>query len=344
MGAPEIVDTSRLGPQQGFRIWARILARDLEPLAVRRDAERPFSVFMQRQAVGPIHLQRIRAEAHVAERTRATIRAADPGLFHLMLQLRGSCAVEQDDRSAVAGPGQLVAWQSSTPYAIQGLEPFEALIVVCPARLLAKEIGRWTAEPLESTAGVGRIARNYLTDLFDTGEGDVVGERAHSLLARSTVELIQALYVEEDDRGTRCGRGTEDLRREISSYIDANLSDPELDVASIADAIPVSRGYLHRLLAAEGTTVARHHPRPAAGALPARPPGPGVRGRVHRPDRDALGVRQRGPLQPGVPHGVRRVAERTACRGRRRDGPGVVITTAVRASRWRRSACPCPRS
>ena len=91
MGAPEIVDTSRLGPQEGFRIWARILARDLEPLAVRRDAERPFSVFMQRQAVGPIHLQRIRAEAHVAERTRATIRAADPGLFHLSgLALYGS--------------------------------------------------------------------------------------------------------------------------------------------------------------------------------------------------------------------------------------------------------------
>ena len=134
MGAPEIVDTSRVGPQEGFRIWARILARDLEPLAVRRDAERPFSVFMQRHAVGPIHLQRIRAEAHVAERTRATIRAADPGLFHLMLQLRGSCAVEQDDRSAVAGPGQLVAWQSSSPYAIEGLEPFEALIVVCPGQ------------------------------------------------------------------------------------------------------------------------------------------------------------------------------------------------------------------
>ena len=255
MGAPEIVDTSRVGPQEGFRIWARILARDLEPLAVRRDAEQPFSVFMQRHAVGPIHLQRIRAEAHVAERTRATIRTADPGWFHLMLQLRGSCAVQQDDRSAVAGPGQLVAWQSSSPYAIEGLEPFEALIVVCPARLLAKEIGRWTAEPLESTSGVGRIARNYLTDLFDSGQGEVVGERAHSLLARSTVELIQALYVEEDDRGTRCQRGTEDLRREISSYIDANLGDPELDVASIADAIPVSRGYLHRLLAAEGTTV-----------------------------------------------------------------------------------------
>ena len=255
MAAPEIVDTSRVGPQEGFRIWARILARDLEPLAVRRDAQRPFSVVMQRHAVGPIHLQRIRAEAHVAERTRATIRAADPGLFHLMLQLRGSCAVEQDDRSAVAGPGQLVAWQSSRPYAIEGLEPFEALIVVCPARLLAKEIGSRTAASLESTSGVGRIARNYFTDLFDSGQGEVVGERAHSLLARSTVELIQALYVEEDDRGTRCGRGTEDLRRDVSSYIDANLGDPELDVASIADAIPVSRGYLHRLLAAKGTTV-----------------------------------------------------------------------------------------
>ena len=66
--------------RRGSASGRAILARDLEPLAVRRDAERPFSVFMQRHAVGPIHLQRIRAEAHVAERTRATIRTADPGL------------------------------------------------------------------------------------------------------------------------------------------------------------------------------------------------------------------------------------------------------------------------
>ena len=50
---PLIVDTSRVGPPERFRTWARILARDDEPLAARRDAELPFSVFMQRLAVGP---------------------------------------------------------------------------------------------------------------------------------------------------------------------------------------------------------------------------------------------------------------------------------------------------
>ncbi len=252
---PLIVDTSSVSPQEGFRIWTRILAQDREPLAVRRDTDRPFSVVMQRLAVGPIYMQRISAEAHVAERTQATIRTADPGLFHLMLQLRGSCAVEQDDRSAVALPGQLVAWQSSRPYAIEGLEPFEALIVVCPARLLTQRIAGSTAEALESTAGVGRIARNHLTELFDSGDDELVGARTRSLIARSTVELIHALYAEKDERGAQCPRGTDGLRREISAYIDANLGDPGLDVPSIADAMPISRGYLHRLLAAEGSTV-----------------------------------------------------------------------------------------
>jgi AraC-like DNA-binding protein len=254
---PLIVDTSRVSPPERFRTWARILARDDEPLAARRDAELPFSVFMQRRAVGPLLLTRIRADAHVAERTRATIRASDPRLFHLMLQLQGRCSVQQDDRAAVATPGQLVAWQSSRPYAVEGLEPFESLILVCPTRLLVDGIASRTAESLEGTAGVGRLARNYVTDLFDSTLDASVGARTRSLLARSAVELIQALYADEDVPADP-GRGrAQQLRHEISAFIDANLGDPALDVAAIADALPISRGYLHRLMAAEGTTVRR---------------------------------------------------------------------------------------
>src|SRR5262245_51640416 len=98
---PLIVDTSRVSPQEGFPLWAGICARDQDPLAVRRDGAGPFSLFLQRLTVGPLHLERMRADAHVAERTRATIRVADPGLFHLMLQVRGRCSVEQDDRATV---------------------------------------------------------------------------------------------------------------------------------------------------------------------------------------------------------------------------------------------------
>ena len=77
-----------------------------------------------------------------------------PGCSTSCSQLRGSCAVEQDDRSAVAGPGQLVAWQSSSPYAIEGLEPFEALIVRLP-RQAAREGDR----PLDGRAAGEHLRR-----------------------------------------------------------------------------------------------------------------------------------------------------------------------------------------
>ena len=192
-----IVDTSRVTPQERFSLWARICAHDQEPLSVRRDGAGPFSLYLETLIVGPLHLKRMRADAHVAERTRATIRVADPGVFHLMLQVRGRCAVEQDDRSAVASPGQLVGWQSSRPYAIEGLEPFEALIIACPARLLTHGIDRRTAEPLEGDAGVGRLASDYVSGLFDSGLDGAVGSRARSLLARSAVDLVAALYADE---------------------------------------------------------------------------------------------------------------------------------------------------
>jgi AraC-like DNA-binding protein len=210
---------------------------------------------VHRFTVGPLRVVRLRADAHVAERTPATIRAADPELFHLMLQVHGRCSIVQDDRSAVAAPGHLVSWQSSRPYAIEGLEPFEALMVECPVKLLTEGIGRRTAESLQSTTGVGQLARHHLTCLFDSGLDGAIAAQARSLLARSAVDLIRALYAAEpESAGPRPG-SADALRRDISAYVDAHLADPELDPGSIARAMPISPGYLHRLFAAENTTV-----------------------------------------------------------------------------------------
>jgi AraC-like DNA-binding protein len=250
-----ILDTSGMGPDERFQRWADICARDLEPLALRRDRERPFAIRVHRFTVGPLRVVRLRADAHVAERTPATIRAADPEMFHLMLQVHGRCSIEQDDRAAVADPGHLVSWQSSRPYAIEGLEPFEALIVECPARLLAQGIGRRTAESLQSTTGVGQLARHHLTCLFDSGLDRAMAAQARSLLARSAVDLIRALYAAEPESGAPRPGSAEALRQDIAAYIEANLGDPDLDPGSIARAMPISPGYLHRLFAAESTTV-----------------------------------------------------------------------------------------
>ena len=305
------------------------------PRAARGPPRRPTAVLRrhERHAVGPIHLQRIRAEAHVAERTRR--RSAPP--IRASSTSCCSCAGAARSSRTIGRPSPVPVSSSRgsrRPVRDQGLEPFEALIVVCPAGCSRRDRspdGRVAGEHLRRRADRPQLLHRPVRQRPGRGR-----RRAGPFApARSTVELIQALYVEEDDRGRACGRGTEDLRRDISSYIDANLGDPELDVASIAGRDPRLTRLPAQAPRRGGHDGARHHPRPAAGALPARPARSGVRRRAHRPHRDALGVRERRALQPRVPHGLRRVAERAAGRGRRRDGPGAAITTAVRASRWR---------
>jgi AraC-like DNA-binding protein len=202
-------------------------------------------------ALGPLTVFRVAADASAIHRTPALIAASDPQWLQVSLQLRGRCRVEQDGRSTVVGPGDLVTWESSRPYTVEAITPFALLNVYCPEHLLrphTDDLYARTATEVRLGGLLGGLLREVARGLSDgaLGPGDVA-------VADSVLALVRGMHA-----GPPRAEATpaDLLRAQVRAYIAEHLADPWLGPEAIARAHFISRSYLDRLFEDEPRTVA----------------------------------------------------------------------------------------
>ena len=252
-----VVDTAAVPPEERFDLWAETSRQVFEPLEVHSPS-RPFAGRLEHYGLGSLGLWHMTALVSSAKRTPQLIRAGDPELVQLMLQIRGRVRITQDGRSSVVGPGGLISWQSSHPYTVAGETDFESLMLYCPAVLLRPHtdaVCRRTALAIDGGAGVGAIVRQYMQGLLGGLRSGAVPHDSKGHLAEGLLDLVRALFVGGDAEGLVPERRADVLRARISEYIDANLADPRLGPADIAREHFISRSYLYRLFEDEGQSV-----------------------------------------------------------------------------------------
>jgi AraC-like DNA-binding protein len=245
-----IVDTSSVAPDERFSLWSDAAQATFEPMAVTAGVRQAFHGRVWRHRVGPLTVSRLAADTSVVRRTEALVRASDLERFELAVQLRGRCVATQDGRRAVLEPGAISSWHSSRPYTIDARTPFEMLLVYCPDPLLRPHLDRLarrTAEPIAADRGVGRVLLGLLTLLADEPGLDDAGHD----VAESVLSLVRALHRDAPGRS----RSSAALRAAIQATIEERLGDPALSAAGLARAHHISRSYLDRLFAQEGTSV-----------------------------------------------------------------------------------------
>lgn len=253
-----VVDTALVPPEARFDLWAEVASRVYAPLAVGQVLPRPFSARLARYHLGPLSVDHMSADASLVRRLPAMIRGGDPEWIGLMLQLRGRCGVEQDDRTSVVGPGELVSWNSSRPYRIEAPDFYEVLIVHCPTLLLRPHVDavcRRTAQSIGGDSGVGHLAKHHLLGLLRGLDDGTLPASSQSHLAEAVIDLIRALHVRGDVAARTPARSSDILRAQIKAFIDLHLADPGLGPDVIAHEHFVSRSYLDRLFQTEAATV-----------------------------------------------------------------------------------------
>jgi AraC-like DNA-binding protein len=239
-------------------MWTDAAQATFEPMTVRTPVRGPFHGRVWRQELGPLTVSRLAADASVVARTPALIRASDAGRFELALQLRGRCVVGQGDRRAVLEPGTISSWHSSRPYTVDARTPFDLLLVYCPDALVRPHLDRLlrcTALPVPAERGVGRVLAGLLALLLEGLESDTLSGAEHDV-AESLLSLVRALHRDPGERSARPNaRASAALRAAVKATIEERLGDAGLGPAALARRHHISRSYLDRLFAGEGTSV-----------------------------------------------------------------------------------------
>jgi AraC-like DNA-binding protein len=250
-----VFDTASLEPGERFEGWREAAARCFFPMEIQPLTVAPFAGRLVGHELPSIDVFRVVATPNDCLRTPQGISARDPEQLQLHVLRRGRCAVSQDDRHDVLTAGTMTTLDSSRPWALRAVEPFELLVFAVPKVLLrpfGDALSRRTATTMGGDAGLGSLTVPFALGLADRLEDGSLGD-GRGELGETVLGLLRALALDGPEERPVASAGA--LLPQVKAHIERHLGDPGLGPASVAAANFISPRYLHKLFRAEGCTV-----------------------------------------------------------------------------------------
>jgi AraC-like DNA-binding protein len=250
-----VFDTAAVAPGERFEGWKEAPERCFFPMSIRPRAPTPFAGRMVGHELQSVGVSRVVATPNDVLRTGATIAACDPEQLQLHVLRRGRCEVSQDERADVLTAGAMATLDSSRPWALRAVEPFELLVLAVPKVLLrpfGDALSARTATAIPGDTGLGSLIGPFAFGLADRLEDGTIGD-GRAELGETLVGLLRALAL--DGAGAPRAAPAPALLAQVKAHVERNLGDPTLGPGSIAAAHFITPRYLHRLFRAEGCTV-----------------------------------------------------------------------------------------
>lgn len=252
------LNTTSMAAKERFGYWHDVVCGQFVPASSFDKSHNDFDANLTAREVGPLVISELRAPPHFWSREKKHIAADDHDAFLLSIMLNGTGCLEQDDRTVVQGPNEIVIYDTTQTFRYDLTS--DLLVMKIPRRLLASRhsnLGRVTAVGLRRDLSLNGILcdvaqRAMLLDVSKDFSATVGSRLASSIL--DLVSAIIDLELEEHDLLDHKGMGR--LER-AQRYAIANLGDDRLSPEDMAKHGAVSMRTLNRLFAKIGTTPMR---------------------------------------------------------------------------------------
>jgi AraC-like DNA-binding protein len=232
--------------------YSSLVSQTFAPLAVTPLRDAPFQARFRRSRFSSVTVAHmICSPSHIDHPADGddSIR-----LIKVMLQIQGTGVLTQDNNSTVTAPGTMVAYDTSLPYELAFEDDYRSIVLGIPFAAWggrASLIAESTMKTIRAAAGIGPLVSTMLTSAgSESPQGESPG---HSLFADALVSLVAAAFIGEgtpdDDLATA-------FHERVLAYCEANLTDPNLSLHTVAGSMYVSVSYLQKRMNSAGIALA----------------------------------------------------------------------------------------
>lgn len=253
-----LLSTDRLPASARADHWNAVIAEAYFPLDLTfRDSAR-FEGRLEMGNVGDVSLSRLQTEALQYERHRHHIAGASEEQYLITIPRRSPVDFRQSGREVRCDPGGFILERADEPYRFSYSSANDLCVLKVAKPVLATKLrspDRFCAQVFDARDGIGSLFITMAQQIQATGATDAV---SGAVLGRHLVELL-ALSL---DRTSDVEQGTGSSvraahRRRAEAMIRRELSNPDLSPETIAEAVGISKRYLHELFAEANCTVSQ---------------------------------------------------------------------------------------
>ncbi|HAT1619883.1 TPA: transcriptional regulator FeaR [Raoultella planticola] len=254
-----LISTHALPQSQRYDFWHQIVNERF--VALDLVTEKNIRAELLHDRVSDIDVMKLNACRHTVSRNSRQIRK-DGGkdeFFLFSLQLKGNGYLEQDDRSVLLQPGDFILFDSTRPYRMGFDDDFEKLVLRIPRMLLKQHVTapeRLCAYKVSGQQAIGSLLYNFLTSLEQLSE---LPNEAQSGVSGAIIQMVAgALQCMPQNNEIQINTVKSYHLKRIKKYIELNLAEPELSVATIAAYLEMSVSSLYRIFEGESMPLAQY--------------------------------------------------------------------------------------
>ena len=250
MSLLEQLSTAEVAPPDRIPFWNDI-ARMVAPVLVEPLGETPFEARLYRRKLRECELL---SPCSSPARVHAGPDYESAGVLNLQLQHKGRTTVHIGGHTAVLEEGDFLLFDPAQPHSQSFDEHTQAIVIRLPLATVEERMPYLRSQvgvPLCGRQGAGFLFSSFLRNAWTELERDGSGEWIDGL-SDAIWPLLEMAYAAT--RPAPEPNRRDERRRTLFEAVEAELTDPELDVHRLARRMAVSARYVQMLFAEMGTT------------------------------------------------------------------------------------------
>lgn len=208
--------------------------------------------------LGAVNIYRIEAPSHRVRRLSRRMNDTLDDSYKLMLQLKGHARLEIAERSFELAPGDWSLYDPRTQYSIHNFDPASLLVVKIPrSRLSGLKVPELHSceAPRNDGAGLSAMLGSVLKSLSE--QLPLLPDDSGNAISESILGLLTYTLARHQNTLKERVLPHAILKSRVRQYIQQHLSDNDLSLEKIANAMRCSKRYLHLAFEDESLSVER---------------------------------------------------------------------------------------
>jgi AraC-like DNA-binding protein len=244
-----VFDSNALAAPQRRQAWRDAICEIYLQVDCVAETQVDYFGFVREARLGAVTLTDTMISPQSIQRQRRHIGRFDKDCYYLGIEHIGEVTICQAGSTTVLRPGMGGLYYASEPYSLRCPVTSRQFWVELPREAFDRRFGARRPPLLtciDLNNGLGRIASEFCALLAQ--EGPNVDERSRVLLGEQFMDILALALVGEPDKQPADENSVQSARlRSVKAYIEANLSNANLSVATIAKQNGISLRYLHQL-------------------------------------------------------------------------------------------------
>lgn len=254
----ETVSTASVPTSKKIRFWNEAVSSAIASAAADPLDEDTFQGQLKLLHLGDLRIAEICGGASNVRRFPVRARGNN---FILQLILSGEIISRSEGRRTTLAPGDFWMYGTSSGAELQLSRPVSLLALCVPRERLTRYIAcpeaACSVVVSSTSGGAGALVAGYLRDFWSRSQQEL-SPQLTTRFADIALQMIASAYAGiPDARPERSSRLTEHRIR-IRTYIEEHLRDADLTPKSIAEALRITPGYLHRIFSDSNESIARY--------------------------------------------------------------------------------------